>query len=584
MLIFFEEPPPACCGEPARSFLRGGGGHLRVLFGWQRSLMKKQRWTSLSWGWLGERVLALAILLLFGASPAPAVGDDPIAELQATAMAAKSVSWGHWGTAPHRYSAWTSHSNRLIPIYTFGITLESWRQEGSPYASEERLKRLYGVVPKETLQEEAAYFDQTQVYDLQKQAVAAGKKYIILMVFDGMDWQTTQAAAIFASGKVYRQGRGAGLKFQDYAAAPTDYAYFVTSPYASEAQTNSDAQVVVTLGEHRGGYSPERGGWTPWDVPADPDYLISRSRELVHAYTDSAASATSMTSGIKTYNVAVNVDVEGRHVEPIAQWLQREKNFRIGVVTSVPISHATPAAAYANNVERGDYQDLSRDLLGLPSISHREEPLPGVDVLIGAGYGAEAREDGNQGRNFVPGNRYLTAEDLDAIDVERGGQYRVALRSSGKPGRDVLEEAATTAAQRGERLFGFFGVSSGHLPYRTADGQYNPVADARGTERYRLADVEENPTLAECTRAALKVLGRDARPFWLMIEAGDVDWANHANNIDSSIGAVLSGDEAFAEVVAWIEERRAWADAAVIVTADHGHLFFLTDPTILLPR
>jgi alkaline phosphatase len=79
------------------------------------------------------------------------------------------------------------------------------------------------------------------------------------------------------------------------------------------------------------------------------------------------------------------------------------------------------------------------------------------------------------------------------------------------------------------------------------------------------------------TRAALDVLGTRDR-FWLMVEAGDVDWACHANNIDNCIGAIKSGDAAFRTVVQWVEARAAWNDTAVIVTSDHGHLFVLTDP------
>jgi alkaline phosphatase len=63
-----------------------------------------------------------------------------------------------------------------------------------------------------------------------------------------------------------------------------------------------------------------------------------------------------------------------------------------------------------------------------------------------------------------------------------------------------------------------------------------------------------------------------------MIEAGDVDWANHSNNIDNSIGAVLSGDEAFRTVTRWVESQSNWEETAVILTADHGHFFVLTDP------
>ena len=98
-----------------------------------------------------------------------------------------------------------------------------------------RLAELYGRVPSDTLDPQAAYFDQTDIARLQRAAVAAGKKNVIVIVFDGMDWQTTQAAAIYKSGKVgYREGRGTGLDFLDYRGAATDFGYFVSSPDCAE--------------------------------------------------------------------------------------------------------------------------------------------------------------------------------------------------------------------------------------------------------------------------------------------------------------------------------------------------------------
>ncbi len=106
------------------------------------------------------------------------------------------------------------------------------RGKNSLYRDEEKIKKLYGRVPEGTHNPQAEYFDQTDVFRLQEQAVAAGKKKIILMVYDGMDWQTTWAAASYKAGKVkYRDGRGTGLWFQDYKGAPTDFGYFVTAPY-----------------------------------------------------------------------------------------------------------------------------------------------------------------------------------------------------------------------------------------------------------------------------------------------------------------------------------------------------------------
>lgn len=508
-------------------------------------------------------------------------GDDDLRQLQSQALRQGRSDWGHWGIDRNRYLGWTRHSNRLIPIYTFGISLSSVSGEHSPYRDPQRLRRLYGRLPDRTLNPRAEYFDQTDVYQLQKQALAAGKKYIVLVVFDGTDWETTRAAAIYRSGKLYAAGRGSGLAFQDYRGVETDFGYFVTSPHNDGTKADVNAQTVLVAGSVPGGYDAQRGGETPWTPPADPPYLLGQSLENRQAVTDSASSATSLTCGIKTYNDAINVDAEGRQAIPLARELQ-ERGWAIGVVTSVPISHATPAAAYANNVWRDDYQDLSRDLLGLPSVAHRR-PLPGVDVLLGAGWGQEAVQDPGQGQNFVPGNKYLTADDLAAIDVEHGGNYVVARRTPGRPGSELLEHAAERALRERRRLFGFFGVCNGHLPFRTADGNYNPTSGASIIpEIYSEADRSENPTLADLTRAALGVLSTNETGFWLMVEAGDVDWANHDDNLDNSIGAVLSGDDAFRAITDWIEARDAWQETAVIVTADHGHFLVLEDPQRLI--
>jgi alkaline phosphatase len=126
-------------------------------------------------------------------------------------------------------------------------------------------------------------------------------------------------------------------------------------------------------------------------------------------------------------------------------------------------------------------------------------------------------------------------------------------------------------------------VESGHLPFQTADGAYDPTRSFREEAKdYSEGDVRENPTLADMTEAALDVLSAKSDRFWLMVEAGDVDWANHKNNIDNSIGAVLSGDDAFRKVTEWMERNDAWDDSLVLVTADHGHYLVLSRPEMLV--
>ena len=85
------------------------------------------------------------------------------------------------------------------------------------------------------------------------------------------------------------------------------------------------------------------------------------------------------------------------------------------------------------------------------------------------------------------------------------------------------------------------------------------------------------------TSAALTVLSQNKKGFWLMVEAGDVDWANHDNNLDNSIGEVLSGELAVKTISKWVEMNSSWEESLLIVTADHGHYLVLDNPAGLLP-
>lgn len=549
---------------------------------------------------------------------------DHIRDLQTAAIAANKADFGHWGHDAANYKQWGSHTNRLIPVYTFGtltpnavknadgsysklgpVDLRNFNGANSAYRDAAKLKRLYGRVPSHTLNKDAEYLDQTNVYDLQKTAFDSGRKYVFLVIFDGMDWDTTRAAAIHKTQSIaYTSGRGTGLHMQDYTAGgTTQFGFMCTSPHNAGTKSDPDKQTVLNPGGTMfGGYNAEHGGPNPWTPGNDGPYLISKSEDkaFLHAYTDSSSSASSMTAGLKTYNDGVNMDYAGQPVRTIAHWAQ-EQGYAVGAVTSVPISHATPACAYAHNVERDDYQDLTRDMLGLKSIVHPNEPLSGLDVVIGAGYGDVRNKDGKDsadaktktepaknpaGSNFVPGNAVLTDADLKAVDVRNGGKYVTAVRTKGVNGQQRLQEAAREAAASRKRLLGFYGVGkTKHLPFATADGKYDPTIGRAGKdkiEKYTAEDLVENPKLTDMTAAAIEVLSQNKQGFWLMVESGDVDWANHDNNLDSSIGAVHSGDAAIKTITDWVEQHSNWNESLLIVTADHGHYLVLEQPQLLI--
>lgn len=563
---------------------------------------------------IARRPLVLAaIAAVLCASPTLAA--DPFRAMQNQNVRTKDQKIArpyHFGSqGPNStFSNSTGHSNRLIPAYVFGrkADLRSVAGANSVYRDRDRLAKLYGSLPPHTHNPGADYFDQSDLYRVQKDAVDKGVKHVFIVWFDGMDWEATRAAAIAKTGKVYAEGKGSGLSFQDYSAeGSAQYGYFVTSPTHDQSVRDPDAQTVKIDLEKSlpGGYDPRFAGpnpWTPGEFLAKvPSYLqgeysnkaareeAARLGGVIHAVTDSAPSAAEVASGVKSYNDSINVAEDGRTVETLFAWLQREKGWKVGTVTSVPFNHASPAAMYAHNVDRDDYQDLAREMLGLESIVQKDGKgprMPGLDVVMGAGYG-QVLADSHlkvQGKNAVKDqNLYIADDDRRAIDVKNGGNYVVVTTQLEVKGDEALARAAEEAARDDRRLFALFGTNVPHLPYRTADGDFRTAAGVKGTrESYTVDDLYENPTLADMTHAALKVLGsRKDRPFALFVEAGDVDFALHDNNLDNAIGAVLSGDVAVQVVIDWVEKNSNWDDSILIVTSDHGHYLVIDDPEAL---
>jgi alkaline phosphatase len=518
----------------------------------------------------------------------------------------------HFGSqgAGSVFSNHTSHTNRLVGVYVFGrkANLGSVIGENSRYRDAVKIRAAYGFVPENTINPQACYADQSDLYRVQKEAVARGAKHVFIIWFDGLDWPTTQAAAIVRSGKVYTEGKGSGLFFQDYTAGGSaQYGFVVTSPTRDQSVRDVDRQLVtIPAGSLRGGYDALIAGLNPWTpgplglqargylkgqsaVEADRAGVQSAGR-VMHAYTDSSQSAAELVSGVKSYNSGLNV-ADDNHLVPTLFHELQDQGWKVGTVTSVPFCHASPAGMYAQNVERDDYQDIARAMLGLPGIiqqARQARLYAGLDVVIGTGYGiqAKAADLKAQGQNAVPGNLYLTAADRATIDVENGGKYVCVQTETGSNGGEALLRASAKAAQSDARLFGFFGAATfDHLPYRTADGKFDPAPslDRKSkpvlAETYSTADLNAQPTLAEMTDAALGVLSsHPGQPFILFVEAGDVDFALHASNLDNAIGAILSGDEAVRTVVRWVETHSNWDESVLIVSSDHGHYLVVDDP------
>ncbi|MHA1576248.1 MAG: alkaline phosphatase, partial [Candidatus Thorarchaeota archaeon] len=184
------------------------------------------------------------------------------------------------------------------------------------------------------------------------------------------------------------------------------------------------------------------------------------------AVTDSAAAATALATGYKTDNGKLSVNpamMELETILEIAQFLEKST----GLVSTVQIQHATPAAFMAHVSNRNSYTEITRQIV--------EEA--GVDVLLGGGrqYFSESQ------LNTMESNGYAIAENRTAL----------ANVTSGK-------------------VLGLFG--SVEIEYEL-DRNFTTT-----------------PSLGEMTDKAIELLSVDSDGFFLMVEGGKIDWSAHNND------------------------------------------------------
>lgn len=232
--------------------------------------------------------------------------------------------------------------------------------------------------------------------------------------------------------------------------------------------------------------------------------------------TDSAAAATAMASGVKTNNGVLGMTPDGARVETILE-MAHARGLATGLVTSVPIGHATPAGFYAHAAGRRAYDEIMDDFFRGNA----------VDVLLGGGIQLEQ----------------LSAEEI-AASAEVSGHRWMTMDNQAE-----LDEVAP-----GDRLLGFFDQDDDlHLAYAAS--------------RETLATDE--PRLVDLTLAALAAISADPDGFFLMVEGGAIDWAGHDNQLAANIGETLEFDHAIEELSARLAESGQLDETLIVVTADH---------------
>ena len=230
---------------------------------------------------------------------------------------------------------------------------------------------------------------------------------------------------------------------------------------------------------------------------------------------DSASTATSIATGYKTYSGSINVDETGTiEYETIAEKLHSQKDYAVGVITSVNLNHATPAAFYAHQASRSSYYEIGLELIE-----------SGFEYFAGGGLLSPTGSEGDQ-------------DDLYELAAEAG--YTVAKTHA---------ETEAVSADTEKAIL---------IDENLAD------SDAMA---YELDRTEDMWSLADYVEKGIEVLSDDEDGFFLMCEGGKIDWACHANDAASTIHDTIALADAVQVAIDFAEEHPD--ETLILVTGDH---------------
>jgi alkaline phosphatase len=289
---------------------------------------------------------------------------------------------------------------------------------------------------------------------------------------------------------------------------------------------------------------------------------------LKRDYTESAASATALATGVKTYNNAIGLSVSFDTLENLverAKYLGKSA----GVVTSVPFCHATPAGFVAHNVTRKNYSQLAAEML----LNSR------CDVIMGCGdpgYDNDGKPvNGKWGdsRNVVDSAfwQHFVAGSGREVTFQVKGKQVTVNDADGDMKPDawtvIRDRAAFTSLATGKtpkRLLGCPRTGSTLQQERTMLN-----GETKDSPPFSTPFVESVPTLAEMTAAALNVLDNNPEGFFVMIEGGAPDWTGHSNQKGRLIEEMQDFGNTVKVVTEWVEKHSSWDETLVVVTGDH---------------
>lgn len=343
-------------------------------------------------------------------------------------------------------------------------------------------------------------------------AVTTKTKNIILMISDGQGYNTVKAADYYT---------GAPAVYESFAHQ------YGMSTYSATGLANTPAGA-------KPGYDPARF-WSSFSYQSAPGTA-----------TDSASAASAMYTGVKIKDNVINIATDNTtKLTTITQFAEAQGK-ATGAVSTVQFYHATPAAVGAHNISRNNYGAISTEMI------YNSD----MEVIIGAGH--PLYNDNGQlkagGISYSAVGGTTVWNDITDADGANGFKF-----IDSKAGFQAIADGSAAAP---DKLLGITQVASTNQQARSGNGQIVDFASFN-------ANI---PDLATMSEAALNVLSKDQDGFFVMVEGGAIDWANHANQKGRMIEEQIDFNNAVQAVIDWVNnplDANDWSNTLLLVTADH---------------
>jgi alkaline phosphatase len=297
------------------------------------------------------------------------------------------------------------------------------------------------------------------------------------------------------------------LSSASFAATKAKYVFLMIGDGMALPQRNA-AEIFLAAG--RDATKPGIVRLAMNELPAQGMCTTYSTNSLI---TDSAAAATAFACGEKTKSGVIAMDPNGERKLPIITQLAKASGRKIGIVSSVSIDHATPAAFYSHAAGRSVYYEIALQLAS-----------SGFDYFAGGGLKKPKGDKGDQPDAFEA--------------IEKAGYVITRTRD------DFLK----------------LNASSGKIL------AINPVLDRDKALSYEVDRKDGEITLAEFTTKGIELLD-NPNGFFMMVEGGKIDWACHANDAVASIRDTVAFDDAVRVALDFCKKHPD--ETLVVVLGDH---------------